>query len=79
MKFEKTKQLENGLVIPRLGLGVWRAKEGEEVIQSVKQALEIGYRLIDTAAVYKNEAGVGEGIRLSGVPREEIFVTTKPV
>ncbi|MBL1230571.1 aldo/keto reductase [Enterococcus sp. BWB1-3] len=77
MTFEKTKKLANGSVIPRLGLGVWRVQDGQEVIDSVKWALETGYRLIDTAAVYKNEEGVGEGIRLSGIPREEIFVTTK--
>ncbi|MFK4565771.1 aldo/keto reductase [Enterococcus sp. UD-01] len=77
MSLEKTKQLANGSIIPRLGLGVWRAKDGAEASDSVKWALETGYRLIDTAAVYDNEASVGEGIRASGVPREEIFVTTK--
>ncbi|MGC6768014.1 aldo/keto reductase [Enterococcus sp. LJL128] len=77
MTFEKTKELANGNKIPRLGLGVWRVEDGNQVIDSVKWALKAGYRLIDTAAVYKNEEGVGEGIRQSGVPREEIFVTTK--
>lgn len=77
MAFEKTKKLANGNEIPRLGLGVWRVEDGDQVIDSVKWALQAGYRLIDTAAVYKNEEGVGEGIRQSGVPREEIFVTTK--
>lgn len=77
MAFEKTKKLANGNEIPRLGLGVWRVEDGDQVIDSVKWALQAGYRLIDTAAVYKNEEGVGEGIRQSGVLREEIFVTTK--
>ena len=77
MSFEKTKLLENGSVIPRLGLGVWQVKDGAEAVDSVKWALQAGYRLIDTAAAYKNEVSVGEGIRTSGVPREEIFVTTK--
>lgn len=77
MSFEKTKVLENGSVIPRLGLGVWQVKDGAEAVDSVKWALQAGYRLIDTAAAYKNEVSVGEGIRTSGVPREEIFVTTK--
>ncbi|MFD2305730.1 aldo/keto reductase [Enterococcus termitis] len=77
MTFETTKKLANGSVIPRLGLGVWKVEDGTEAVDSVKWALESGYRLIDTAAAYKNEAGVGKGIRESGVPREEIFVTTK--
>ena len=77
MTLDKTKKLANGNEMPRLGLGVWRVEDGLEATNSVKWALEAGYRLIDTAAVYKNEVGVGEGIRQSGIPREEIFVTTK--
>ncbi|MBO0441738.1 aldo/keto reductase [Candidatus Enterococcus ikei] len=77
MSLEKTKELANGSIIPRLGLGVWQVKDGAEAVDSVKWALEAGYRLIDTAAAYKNEVSVGEGIRTSGVPRNEIFVTTK--
>ncbi|OJG28355.1 aldo/keto reductase [Enterococcus caccae] len=77
MSFKKMKELANGSIIPRLGLGVWKAKDGAEAVNAVKWALESGYRLIDTAAAYKNEVSVGEGIRTSGVPREEIFVTTK--
>jgi diketogulonate reductase-like aldo/keto reductase len=77
MTLDKTKKLANGNEMPRLGLGVWRVEDGSEATNSVKWALEAGYRLIDTAAVYKNEAGVGEGIRQSGIPREEIFETTK--
>jgi diketogulonate reductase-like aldo/keto reductase len=69
--------LHNGVQMPWLGLGVWKAKEGEEVEQAVKAALAHGYRHIDTAAVYGNEAGVGKALRESGVPREQVFVTTK--
>jgi len=69
--------LNNGVFMPQLGLGVWQAKEGEEVESAVRTALEAGYRLIDTAAVYGNETGVGNAIRASGIPREELFITTK--
>lgn len=69
--------LNNGVKLPWLGLGVWRVKEGDEVISSVKHALQTGYRSIDTAAIYGNEEGVGRAIKESGVPREELFVTTK--
>jgi methylglyoxal/glyoxal reductase len=72
-----TTQLHNGVEMPWFGLGVFKVKEGSEVIDSVKAALKHGYRSIDTAAVYKNEEGVGQGIRESGVAREEIFVTSK--
>ncbi len=68
--------LHNGVQMPWLGLGVWRVKEGD-IEFSVKTALEAGYRSIDTAAVYKNEEGVGKAIKDSGIPREEIFITTK--
>ncbi|MEC0228740.1 aldo/keto reductase [Paenibacillus alba] len=69
--------LNNGVHMPWLGLGVYKTKEGQEVIHSVKTALELGYRSIDTAAIYRNEEGVGQGLRDSGVPRDDIFVTTK--
>ncbi|GMB08041.1 diketogulonate reductase-like aldo/keto reductase [Thermolongibacillus altinsuensis] len=69
--------LHNGVKMPWLGLGVWKMEDREEVIRAVKTALEIGYRHIDTAAIYKNEEGVGQAIKESGVPREEIFITTK--
>jgi diketogulonate reductase-like aldo/keto reductase len=72
-----TVTLNNGVAMPQLGLGVWQVSDGEEVESSVLAALRAGYRLIDTAAVYGNEVGVGEAIRKSGIPREEIFVTTK--
>ncbi|MBN3522977.1 aldo/keto reductase [Paenibacillus apiarius] len=69
--------LNNGVSMPQLGLGVWRVEEGQQIKDAVKTALDTGYRLIDTAAIYKNEAGVGEAIRESGVKREDIFLTTK--
>jgi len=69
--------LHNGVQMPWLGLGVYKVKEGEEVINAVRTALEIGYRHVDTAAFYQNEEGVGKAVRESGIPREEIFITTK--
>lgn len=77
MELKNKRTLTNGVEMPHLGLGVWKVAEGKEAVAAVKYALETGYRLIDTAAVYKNEEGVGEGIRQSGVPRSELFVTTK--
>ena len=71
-----TIPLNNGVEIPQLGFGVYQVKP-EETAQAVQTALEVGYRHIDTAEMYGNEAGVGEGIRNSGVPREEVFVTSK--
>lgn len=70
-------KLSNGIEMPWLGLGVFRSKEGREVENAVKVALEAGYRSIDTAAIYQNEKGVGKAIIESGVPRKEIFLTTK--
>ncbi|MBR5071274.1 MAG: aldo/keto reductase [Oscillospiraceae bacterium] len=70
-------KLNNGVEIPMLGLGVFRTPDGEETINSVKWALEAGYRHIDTAKMYENEHSVGEGIRTSGVKREDVFVTSK--
>jgi methylglyoxal/glyoxal reductase len=69
--------LNNGVAMPWLGLGVWRAAAGNETKQAVVWALEHGYRHIDTAMIYENERDVGEALRASGVPREEVFVTTK--
>ncbi|WP_312094204.1 aldo/keto reductase [Niallia sp.] len=74
---KSTTTLHNGVEMPWLGLGVFLVKDGEEVVNSVKAALEVGYRSIDTAAVYKNEEGVGKAIAESNVPREELFITTK--
>lgn len=68
--------LSNGVEIPKLGLGTWFINN-DNAAQAVKDAVNIGYRHIDTAQAYQNEAGVGEGIRTCGVKREELFVTTK--
>ncbi|WP_045523117.1 aldo/keto reductase [Neobacillus niacini] len=72
-----TTTLHNGVKMPWFGLGVFKVKEGEEVVSSVKAAIKNGYISIDTAAVYKNEEGVGQAIKESGVAREELFITTK--
>ena len=69
-------ELNNGVQIPQVGFGVFQVPEGQTQ-QTVEQALEVGYRHIDTAAAYYNEAGVGAAIKASGLPREDIFVTTK--
>ncbi|WP_027409994.1 aldo/keto reductase [Anoxybacteroides tepidamans] len=69
--------LSNGVTMPWLGLGVYKVQNGEEVINAVRTALEIGYRHIDTAAFYENEEGVGQAVRESGIPREQLFITTK--
>ncbi|TVY05468.1 aldo/keto reductase [Paenibacillus cremeus] len=69
--------LHNGVKMPWIGLGVFKVQDGEEAVNSVKAALEVGYRSIDTAAIYRNEDGVGKGIKESNVPREELFITTK--
>ncbi|SLC88656.1 aldo/keto reductase, diketogulonate reductase [Mycobacteroides abscessus subsp. abscessus] len=68
--------LSNGVEIPKLGLGTWMIDD-ERVVQVVKDALDLGYRHIDTAESYRNEKGVGRGIKESGVDRKKIFVTTK--
>lgn len=73
----KNLTMSNGVQIPAIGFGVYRAENGEQCANAVKTALEAGYRHIDTASRYENEEGVGEGIRRSGVAREEIFITTK--
>ncbi|OME03193.1 glyoxal reductase [Paenibacillus odorifer] len=69
--------LNDGVTMPWLGLGVYKTKDGEEVIHAVKTAVELGYRSIDTAAGYNNEEGVGQAIRDCGVARDELFITTK--
>ena len=73
---EETYTLSNGVKIPKLGLGTWFINDGDAA-EAVRQAAEIGYRLVDTAQAYGNEAGVGEGVRTCGVAREEMFVTSK--
>jgi diketogulonate reductase-like aldo/keto reductase len=74
---QDTTLLHNGVKMPWFGLGVFKVEEGSEVVNSVKWAIEAGYKSIDTAAVYGNEEGVGQGIKESRVPREELFITTK--
>lgn len=76
MSLTDTYKLNNGLEIPIIGFGTWQAND-DEAKQSVLWALEAGYRHIDTASGYKNEEEVGEAIKESGIPREEIFLTTK--
>lgn len=70
------KTLNNGISIPQLGFGVWKVPNEEAEI-AVEEAIKVGYRLIDTAKIYKNEVGVGRAIAKSNVPREELFITTK--
>jgi diketogulonate reductase-like aldo/keto reductase len=72
-----TLPLRSGGTIPRIGLGVWQSARGAVTRDAVLAALRIGYRHVDTARIYGNEKDVGEGVRESGVPREEVFVTTK--
>jgi len=72
-----TFTLHNGVEMPYFGLGVYLSEDGQEVINAVKWALESGYRHIDTASIYKNEEGVGQGIRESTLNRDEIFVVSK--
>ena len=74
--FNETIKLSNGVVVPQLALGTWLIDDAI-VADAVKAAIEIGYRHIDTAQAYGNERGVGEGVRTCGVPREQIFVTSK--
>lgn len=71
-----TITLNNGSVMPQLGFGVWQVPD-DEATSAVTTAIEAGYRSIDTAAIYENERGTGQGLASSGVPREELFVTTK--
>ena len=77
MAIQSTITLNNGTVIPQIGLGVFRTPDGDTTVNAVQAALENGYRHIDTAMIYRNETSVGEGIRRSGVPRGDLFVTTK--
>jgi len=74
---QPTLTLHDGTEIPVLGLGVWQMAAGRETEQAVEWALDAGYRLIDTASLYRNEASVGAALRRSGLPREQVFVTTK--
>jgi diketogulonate reductase-like aldo/keto reductase len=77
MSFDQTRPLADGNEIPLLGLGVWQVQAGREAEDAVRWALEAGYRHIDTAQAYGNEESVGRGLAASGVPRNEVFITTK--
>lgn len=78
---QSTTTLANGVKMPWFGLGVFKVEEGPELVNAVKAAIKNGYRSIDTAAIYENEAGVGQGIREglqeAGISREDLFVTSK--
>ena len=73
----RTRVLADGNEIPLLGLGVWQVPNGPQCVNAVRWALELGYRHVDTAQAYGNEESVGRGLRESGVPREDVFITTK--
>src|SRR5690349_17281762 len=73
----RARVLADGTEIPLLGLGVWQVENDREGVDAVRWAIELGYRHIDTAQAYGNEESVGQGLRESGVPREEVFITTK--
>lgn len=77
MPLSRTLPLGDGVEIPRVGLGVYQSARGAETQQAVAEALQLGYRHIDTARIYGNEPDVGAAVRKSGVPRDEIFITTK--
>ncbi|MBT2737912.1 aldo/keto reductase [Bacillus sp. ISL-7] len=77
MNLQSTTTLNNGVKMPWFGLGVFKVEEGPELVNAVKTAIQHGYRSIDTAAIYENEEGVGQGIKESGIAREDLFVTSK--
>lgn len=74
--YSKTLTLSNGVAVPQLALGTWFIDD-DKAAEAVHEAVKIGYRHVDTAQAYANERGVGEGVRTAGIPREELFVTTK--
>lgn len=76
MILEESYRLNNGVEIPKLALGTWLIDD-DKVADAVRSAVEIGYRHVDSAQAYGNERGVGEGVRDCGVPREQLFVTSK--
>ena len=73
----RTRALADGNQIPLLGLGVWQVPDGPTTVNAVRWALELGYRHIDTAQVYGNEESVGRALLDSGIPRDQVFITTK--
>ena len=75
MEVKKIYTLRNGVEMPGVGFGTWKAKDGEDAFNSIISAIEAGYRHIDTATLYKNEASVGKAVRECGLKREELFVS----
>src|SRR5437899_8392201 len=73
----RVRVLADGNEMPMLGLGVWQVPDGPECVNAVRGALDLGYRHIDTAQAYGNEESVGRALRESGLPRDEVFITTK--
>ncbi|NDJ85448.1 MAG: aldo/keto reductase [Chloroflexi bacterium] len=77
LSIDSTVQLNNGVAMPRFGLGTYQTPAGSSTENAVRHALEVGYRAVDTAALYGNESGVGNAVRAGIVPREQVFVTSK--
>jgi len=77
LTIESTKTLHNGVEMPRFGLGVYKMTDKEAAVEAMVKAIQTGYKAIDTATVYDNEAEVGEAVRAGGVKREELFITSK--
>ena len=77
INFSTKVRLNNGVEMPILGLGTWQLNDGKEAERAILYALRTGYRLIDTAEIYGNEGSVGKALYKSGIPREEVFITTK--
>ena len=77
MSEPQVRVLADGTRIPVLGLGVWQVRDGKSCVDAVRWALELGYRHVDTAQAYGNEQSVGEGLRQSAIPRDDVFITTK--
>ncbi|MGG0669659.1 aldo/keto reductase [Lederbergia citrisecunda] len=75
--FDGKVTLSNGVEMPQLGLGIYKMTDSVETIQAILYALKVGYKAIDTAAIYENEKETGEAIRQSGIPREQLFITSK--
>lgn len=75
--FEHMVLLSNGVQMPQLGLGTYKMTDPEETVTAVEKAVSLGYRAIDTASIYQNEKEVGEAVRNCGVPREDLFITSK--
>lgn len=77
LTLNSTKKLDNGIEMPRLGLGVYKMTEPEEAYGAMEKAIQVGYKAIDTASLYNNEEQVGEAVKNAAVSREELFITTK--